>query len=126
CGRRAQFLGNRLRERRSDVLTNFSLTRENGDDAIFTDVQPRGDILRKGFTAEPAAPPPAAGLLCVRSFTQREKNNDAAAQQLEKIAAVGGELIGRAGGKLVAFLLDLVPFRHAAPHSPCVRPSEPR
>ena len=56
CGeRRAQFLGDGLRERRANILTDFRFAAEQRDRAVGGDVQPRGEFSRPPIST--AAPP---------------------------------------------------------------------
>ncbi len=65
--RHAQLVGDRLRQRRPDVLTDLRLAGVAGDLSVLVDVQPRGEIARRRALAG------AAGLLSggIRATTPR-------------------------------------------------------
>ena len=50
-----KFFGHSLRERRANVLSDFHFARENGNRAAFRDVQPRGNIFRRGLPTTAAS-----------------------------------------------------------------------
>ncbi len=85
-GRNAQFVGNGLGERGSNILPDLSLAGECRDASIGRDVQPSGDVLREIFAGW--AMLCATRLLGEAVDVQSQKDEKSAAERFQKAAAV--------------------------------------
>jgi hypothetical protein len=92
-----QFLRHHLGQRRADVLADLGLAGVDGDLAGLVDVQPGPQFLR----------PRPAGPLLGQALPRNQADDNAAAQQLEEVAPVQLELVGRLLEQLVALRLDV-------------------
>ena len=97
---RPQLLGHRLGERGADVLAELDLARVDRDDPVGADVEPGGERSRRPAPA--FVPPP--GLLGRR--LRGQQHHQAAAHELDELAAVEREAVGRPGEQLVPLRLD--------------------
>ena len=112
--RHTQLLGHRLRQRRPGVLADFDLAAEGGHLSRRVDVQPRAEFLRHaaassatGSPTAAATAPPASRFFLVRVGPAHGKaDDDARAQDLEKVPTGQLKLVPRSLEELVAFRLD--------------------
>ena len=92
-----KFFGDCLTEGSADVLPDFNLAGIHSDSPVLADVQPRADLLRERVAVSGSV----SGLLCL-GLPENGNNNNACAEQFEKVAAVEIEMVGRCGGEFVA------------------------
>ena len=101
--RHPQLVGNRLRQRRADVLADLGLAGIAGDVPLLVDVHPCGDVVRRGLLS--AAP----RFLRRRSRHRRDHEQPTAhgGEDAQELAALELEPVWRRFGQLVAFDFDL-------------------
>src|SRR2546429_728480 len=116
--RHAQFVRNRLRQLRANVLSNFRLACESRYAAVFADVQPRANVFWQVFVME--TPVTWRCLLRGWRIFRNREYGDSSAKNLEEVAARQFELMDRSGGKFVALRLDKE-FSFDVIHRPCSR-----
>ena len=101
--RHPQLVGNRLRQRRADVLADLGLAGKAGDVPLLVDVHPCGDVVRRGLLS-------AAPRFLRRRFRQRRDHEQPTAhgrEDAQELAALELEPVWRRFGQLVAFDFDL-------------------
>src|ERR1700752_3177556 len=95
-----QFFRNRLRQRRTDVLSKLDLSRVHNDRSVLIDMYPCPNLLRH-FTIE--SPPGLAFLLLREQMTHRHQQRYAGAEHFQKLAPIKLEVIKRIFGELISF-----------------------
>src|SRR5208282_1046627 len=91
----AQLVGHTLRERGANVLPDLDLAGEDGDAAVFADMQPGADFLREWLAAARAA----TGFLRRSVCRNRQGNDHARSGEFEEIAAAPIEMMRGAFGE---------------------------
>src|ERR1043165_1046813 len=102
--RHVKFVGNRLRQRRARVLSDFDFAGEGGDVAVLVNMNPRANVVRYSLIAIAAAG--FASLLCNRTSHGNDEHN-AKAERLDEIAAIESKVVVRHLEQLITLRFDL-------------------
>ena len=93
-----------MRELGANVLTDFGFAGEGGDDAVFADVEPCGDVVGSGSLWKWREG--AVSCVAARGFCGDGEDGNAGTEELEEIAAGETEVMGGLGEEFVALGLD--------------------